>query len=481
MRNHRAIHVVSRAVTFAVAIIALVALDALRDSRVAAADEARPPNVVIVFLDDSGWGDFRPFGSPKYPTPNVAQLAQEGCTFRNFYVPQAVCSASRAALLSGCYPGRTKVFGAHGPKARGLDPKYATLGQVLTARGYATAVFGKWHIGDQPDTRPAARGFSESCGLMYSNDMWEFHPENPGYWGRFPLQFWKNNKVTIERVTKKHQPFLTTWYTEHAVDFIRRHKNEPFFVYVPHSMPHVPLFVSEKFAGKSGTGLYGDVMMEIDWSVGEIMKALRETGAEKNTLVVFTSDNGPWVSYGHHAGTTPYREAKGTSFDGGSRSACIMKLPGRIRAGSTSTRTLSTLDILPTVAHLTGAELPKNPVDGKNVWDLIVGKPHAKNPSEYYPFSIGGRFEGLISGDGKWKLHLKHAYRTLVTPGKDGMAGKYRQATIERSLFDMQSDPYETTNVIDKHPEVAAKLLRLAERHRATFYAKKRRNAKPRD
>jgi len=438
-----------------------------------AAEGTRPPNIVIIFLDDSGWADFKPFGNPRYKTPNVERLAKEGCRFNQFYVPQAICSASRAALLSGCYPGRTKVFGAHGPNARGLDPGYATIGEVLKKRGYATAVFGKWHIGDQPETRPWARGFDESCGLMYSNDMWEFHPGNPKYWGRFPLKFWENGRVKIPRMTKADQPMLTTSYTEHAVDFIRRHKDRPFFLYVPHSMPHVPLFVSEKFKGKSGTGLYGDVMMEIDWSVGEITKALKDNGVEDNTLVIFTSDNGPWISYGNHAGTTPYREAKGTSFDGGVRSACIMKFPGRIKPGTASERALSTIDILPTVVHITGAELPKNPIDGKNVWDLITGKPDAKNPHEYYPFSTGRTFEGVISGDGRWKLHLPHNYRTLVEPGKDGMPGKYRQAKIELSLFDMKNDPCETTNVLDKYPDIAKRLKAYAEQHKEKFYTRR--------
>lgn len=435
-------------------------------------DLGKPPNFVIVFLDDSGWADFKPFGRPAYRTPNVEQLAEDGCRFNNFYVPQAVCSASRAALLSGCYPCRTKVFGAHGPGAKGLDPKYATIGEVLKKRGYTTAVFGKWHIGDQPETRPPARGFDESCGLMYSNDMWEFHPENPEYWGKYPLQFWDNGKVTIERVTKEHQPMLTTWYTEYAVDFIRRNKDKPFFLYVPHSMPHVPLFVSDKFKGKSGLGLYADVMMEIDWSVGEIVKALKDNGVEDTTLVIFSSDNGPWISYGNHAGKTPYREAKGTSFDGGTRSACIMKFPFRIKPSSVSTRMFCTIDILPTLAHLAGAELPENPIDGKNVWDIIVARPGAKNPNEYYPFSTGENFEGVISGDGKWKLHLPHEYRTLAEAGKDGMAGKYRQEKIELSLFDMEKDPYETTNVLDEQPEVATRLRDSAEQHRQKFYAK---------
>ena len=436
-------------------------------------EEKKLPNVVVIFLDDSGWGDFKPFGSPEYPTPNVKQLAKEGCRFDNFYVPQAICSASRSALLSGCYPGRTKVFGAHGPNARGLDPKYATMGEVLKKRGYTTAIFGKWHVGDQPETRPIARGYDESCGLMYSNDMWEFHPEHPEHWGKFPLKFWENGKVTIPRVTKEHQPNLTKWYTEHAVDFINRNSKSPFYVYVPHSMPHVPLFASEKFKGKSGKGLYGDVMMEIDWSVGEITKALKRNGVEDNTLVIFTSDNGPWVSYGNHAGVTPYREAKGTGFDGGTRSACIMKYPGKIKEGTVNKKTICTIDILPTVANLTGAKLPANEIDGKNVWDLIRAKPDAKNPHEYYAFSTGRTFEGVITGDGKWKLHLPHMYRTLVTPGKDGQAGKYRQDKIGLSLFDMKNDQYETTNVIDKYPDAAERLKGYATKHFERFYKKK--------
>ncbi|HWR50596.1 MAG TPA: sulfatase [Bryobacteraceae bacterium] len=436
-----------------------------------AARRGSSPNFVIIFLDDSGYSDFRPFGRPDYPTPNVEHLAGEGCRFTNFYVPQAVCSASRSALMSGCYPGRTKVFGAHPPRARGLDPSFATMGQVLQARNYRTAVFGKWHIGDQPDTRPPARGFDESCGLMYSNDMWEFHPENPSAYSKYPLQFWENGKVKIDRVTPEHQPMLTTWYTEHAVDFIRRNRSNPFLLYVPHSMPHVPLFRSEKFKGKSGAGVYGDVMMEIDWSVGEITKALKAAGVEKNTLLIMTSDNGPWISYGNHAGKTPYREAKGTGFDGGTRSACIMRYPDQIEAGSVSKRALCTVDLLPTLAHLASAPLPKNPIDGKNVWDLIAAKPGAVNPHDFYPFCTGSTFEGVISGDGRWKLHLPHAYRTLVEPGNDGKAGKYRQTKIELSLFDMEKDPLETTNVVEAFPDVAARLKGYAEQHRKEFYS----------
>jgi arylsulfatase A len=432
---------------------------------------AQPPNIVIVFLDDAGYSDFRPFGQTSYPTPNVERLAREGCRFNNFYVPQAVCSASRSALMTGSYPGRTKVFGAHPPRARGLDPSFATMGEMLKTAGYRTAVFGKWHLGDQPETRPPARGFDESCGLMYSNDMWEFHPENPAAYAQYPLQYWDNGKIKIERMTAEHQPMLTTWYTERAVDFIQRNRRDPFLLYVPHTMPHVPLFCSNKFLGKSGKGLYADVMMELDWSVGEITRALRSTGVEKNTLFLFTSDNGPWTSYGNHAGRTPYREAKGTGFDGGTRSPCIMRFPGRIQAGTVSSRTLCSIDILPTVAHLSGARLPENPIDGKNVWDLIAGKLGARNQQEFYAFSTGATFEGVISGDGRWKLHLPHAYRTLEVAGNDGQAGKYRQEKIELSLFDMEADPYETKNVIERYPEVAKRLREYAERHRAEFYS----------
>lgn len=433
-------------------------------------EKKTPPNIVIIFLDDSGFADFQPFGDPQYVTPHVEQLAREGCRFNQFYVSQAICSASRASLMTGCYPGRTKVFGAHPPRAKGLDPKYATMGEILQKRGYKTACFGKWHLGDKPHTRSHARGFDETCGLMYSNDMWKHHPDNPEYWGKYPLQYWENGEVTVESIDKSHQKMLTTWYTEKAVDFIKKNKENPFFLYVPHSMPHVPIFCSDKFKGKSGAGLYGDVMMEIDWSVGQIEKALKNNGLDENTLVIFTSDNGPWTSYGNRAGETPYREAKATSFDGGTRSACIMKFPGTIKPGSVSDRCFCSIDILPTVVDLTGAEMPDNPVDGKNVWDLITNKPGAKNPHAYYPFSKGGNFEAIITGDGRWKLHLPHDYRHLVEPGMDGDSGKYTTKHIELSLFDMKNDPFETTNVIEKHPKIAEKLQAIAEEHKQTFY-----------
>lgn len=433
-------------------------------------EEKKQPNIVIIFLDDSGYSDFTPFGQTKVKTPHVQKLAEEGITFTNFYVPQAICSASRSALISGCYPGRTKVFGAHGPNERGLETSFPTIAEVFKKAGYSTAIFGKWHCGDQSETRPASRGFDESCGLMYSNDMWLHHPENPEYWGRYPLQFWENGKVAIEEVDYPEQKMLTQWYTEHAVDFINRRKDGPFLLYVPHNMPHVPIFCSEGFEGKSGAGLYGDVMLELDWSVGQIDNALKENGIDENTIVIFTSDNGPWISYGDHAGSTPFREAKGTSFDGGTRSACIIRYPAELKGNQRSSNTFLTIDFLPTLCYLANVPLPETEIDGRNVWDLIAGKENATNPHEYYAFSTGSNFESVMSGDGHWKLHLPHSYRTLVTAGEGGMAGKYKQTEIELSLFDMENDPYETTNVIDKYPDIAEELMGFAEQHKAKFY-----------
>jgi arylsulfatase A-like enzyme len=439
-------------------------------SSIAAKESQPPPNVVIIFLDDSAYADFHPFGHPAYKTPHVAKLAEQGLRLNQFYVPQAVCSASRSALLSGCYPGRTKVFGAHGPKGRGLDPKFMTMAEMFRKKGYATAHFGKWHCGDQPETRPLARGFDEHAGLMYSNDMWKYHPVNPKGYGRHPLQYWENGKVTIAEMEKADQKNLTQWSTRYAVDFIRRKKEQPFFLYLAHSMPHVPLFCSDAFEGRSGAGLFGDVIMEIDWSVGEVMQALAEAGVEGNTVVVFSSDNGPWSEYGNHAGVTPYREHKTTSFDGGVRSATILKYPGKIQGGSRLERAICSIDLLPTLAHVTGCSLPENEIDGRNVWPLISGAPGAENPHAYYAFSTGKRLEALVSGDGRWKLHLPHSYRHVEKPGKDGVPGRTSHPKLERSLFDLEKDPFETTNVIESHPEVAARLMRFADAHKRRFY-----------
>jgi arylsulfatase A-like enzyme len=433
--------------------------------------EDRPPNVVIIFLDDAAYADFGPFAASIVPTPGVNTLASEGVVYTNFHVPQAICSASRAALLSGCNPGTTRVFNAHGPFGRGLEPEYPIMSEIFGEAGYATGFFGKWHIGDQEDTRPHVRGFDESEGLMYSNDMWKYHPEAPEYWGQHPIQYWKNGEVVIEEVDSSHQENLTKWYTEASVDFIQRHKDEPFFLYLPHSMPHVPLFTSEEFTGKSGAGVYGDVIMELDWSVGQINQAIKDAGVEDNTIIIFTSDNGPWVSYGNHSGRTPFREAKGTSFEGGVRSPCIIKYPNRLEAGKVSDRNFFSIDLLPTLAYLMEIPLPDTlNLDGRNVWEWITEVEGAENPQTYYELTNGVNFEGIMTGDGQWKLHIPHAYRTLDYPGKDGYPGKYVQAVIPLSLFDMSHDPLETTNVITEHPEIADSLINMARAHQEKYF-----------
>ena len=433
-------------------------------------DQGTQPNIVLIFLDDAGWADFQPFSETRYPTPNVKKLAEEGRVFMNFYVPQAICSASRAALLTGTYPERNRLFGAHGPRQRGLNPEFVTLGETLQASGYQTATFGKWHIGDQPDTRPPARGFNESSGIMYSNDMWAGHPVNPEYWSQWPLQYWENGEVVIDSVTADHQKLFTKWITEDSVDFINRNSEAPFFLYVPHPMPHVPLFVSENFEGISGTGLYGDVIMELDWSVGEIMNALHQNGIRENTIVIFTSDNGPWLTYGNHSGQTPFREGKSTSFDGGIRSPLIISYPPEVESNTVSHDTFFSIDFFPTLASLVSANLPDYEIDGKNIWNLITGSNNADNPHDYYAISRVDQFQGVISGDGKWKLMLPHEYVHPITGGKDGNPGLTEQKFIDYALFDMVHDPQERLNVIEEYPEIASKLIKFAESHRVKFF-----------
>ena len=267
----------------------------------------RPPNVVVIFADDQGYADVECFGGTHVKTPHLDQMAKEGTRFTDFHVPAAVCSASRVALLTGCYPQRVNLLGALGPKSKiGINDAELLIPEVLQTKGYATAIFGKWHLGDAPQFLPTRHGFDRYFGLPYSNDMWPFHPTSKSY-PKLPL-------IDGEEIVEYNpdQTQLTTWYTERAVKFIEENKERPFFLYVPQSMPHVPLFVSDKHQGKSGQGLYGDVIMEIDWSVGQIRDALAKHDLTENTLVLYTSDNGPWLSYGNHAGSAgPLRKARG--------------------------------------------------------------------------------------------------------------------------------------------------------------------------
>lgn len=428
----------------------------------------RLPNVVIIFTDDQGYGDVGVFGAKGFTTPNLDRMAAEGRKFTNFHVPQPVCSASRAGLLTGCYPNRIGIHGALGPGARhGLAATEVTLAQLVKQKGYATGMAGKWHLGHHAQFLPPQRGFDEYYGLPYSNDMWPHHPEAKA--GTYPpLPLIEGDKAIKVGLGHEDQEQLTTDYTARAVKFIERNKERPFFFYLAHNMPHVPLHVSSKFKGKSQQGLYGDVIMEIDWSVGEVLRALERHGLEKDTLVIFTSDNGPWLSYGNHAGSAgPLREGKGTCWEGGTRVPCIMRWPGRIPAGTTSADMLMTIDLFPTIAKLVGAELPKHALDGRDVWPLLAGEPGARNPHEAYWFYYeNNQLQAVRSGDGRWKLQLPHTFRTLNgrAGGRDGTPVKYEQRKLDApELFDLHADLAETNNVAAQHTEVVARLLKSVE------------------
>lgn len=431
-----------------------------------AVGKARSPNVVIIFCDDMAYADLGVYGAKGWTTPNLDRLASQGVRFTRFYAAQPVCSASRAALLTGCYPNRVGIAGALGPRSKvALSHDEVTLAGLAKQRGYATAMFGKWHLGDQTQFLPTHHGFDEYFGLPYSNDMWPKHPEaKPGTYPPLPLI--EGDQVVQ---TMPDQTQLTTWYTERAVRFIERNKERPFLLYVAHSMPHVPLHVSEKFRGKSRQGLYGDVIMEIDWSVGEILRALKQHRLDKQTLVLFTSDNGPWLSYGNHAGYAgPLREGKGTCWEGGVREPFLARWPGKIPRGSVCHEPAMTIDIFPTLARLIGADLPSHKIDGLDIWPLLSGKPKAKNPHEaYYFYYENGQLQAVMSG--RWKLLLPHAYRTLKgqPPGRDGTPTKYIYQKIERpELYDLEADIGETMDLAAAHPDIVKRLEGLAEASR---------------
>ena len=436
----------------------------------AVAAKKKSPNVVVIFMDDMAYADIGPFGAKAYPTPHLDRMAKEGRKFTDFYVTQAVCSASRAGLLTGCYNVRVGIFGALGPKSNnGLHANEVTLAELCKQKGYATAIYGKWHLGHHKQFLPMQHGFDDYFGLPYSNDMWPYHPgvlhlpmkERLKRWPHLPLI--DKNEIINTQVSGKDQELLTTQYTERAVEFIEKNRDNPFFLYLPHSMVHVPLFVSDKFKGKSGAGLFGDVMMEVDWSVGQILETLRKHKLDKDTLVVFTSDNGPWLSYGDHAGSSgPLREGKGTMFDGGCRESTLMWWPGTIPAGSVCSTPAMTIDILPTVAELIGAKLPDHKIDGKSIVNLVTGK-NDKSPQEAYYFYYGQQLQAIRMG--KWKLHFPHGYRTMAgrPGGTGGIPTKYSQAKIGLSLFNLEEDIGELTDVKAKHPKVVSKMQALGQ------------------
>lgn len=423
-------------------------------------------NIVLINLDDVGYGDFSCNGAYGYLTPNIDKMAAQGIRFTHFLAAQPISGASRAGLLTGCYPNRIGFSGAPGPGSNyGVHQDEMTIGELLKQKGYATAIFGKWHLGDAHQFMPLQNGFDEYYGLPYSNDMWPFHPQQGEVFNFPDLPTYEGNNVVGYNTD---QTRFTTDYTERSVNFIRRNRNRPFFLYLAHNMPHVPLAVSDKFKGKSEQGLFGDVMMEIDWSVGEVLKALREFNLEDNTLVILTSDNGPWANYGNHAGSAAgLREAKATTFDGGNRIPCIMYWKGKIQPGTTCNKLASNIDLLPTFAEITGAPLPQRKIDGVSIYPLIIGEKDA-NPRESFVYYFNQNDLEAVT-DGMFKMVFPHKYVTYSAyePGNDGQPGRLANMEIMKpELYDLRRDPGERNNVISLYPEVAAKLMSIADEKR---------------
>lgn len=433
------------------------------------------PNIVIVFTDDQGYGDIGCFGATGFETPNLDKMASQGMKFTNFYSAQPVCSASRAGLLTGCYPNRIGISGALFPHHEvGLNDSEMTIAEMLKEKGYATAIFGKWHLGHHEQFLPLQHGFDEYTGVPYSNDMWPIKLDgtkagpNEGR-GSFPdLPLVEGNK-TIEVIDSyAGQDKLTTLNTEKAVDFISRNKDNSFFLYVPHSMPHVPLGVSDKFRGKSEQGMYGDVMMEIDWSVGQILQAIETNGLEENTIIIFTTDNGPWLNYGNHGGSSGgLREGKTTSWEGGQRVPCIVKWPGIISEGVVCNQLASSIDLMPTFASIVGGSLPDHKIDGVNIIDLWKGNFESKPRKELYYYFGKNNLNAVRKGN--WKLVFPHTYRSYeaTVPANDGRGGRRIKINVDSlELYNLMRDPGERYNVIEMYPDVVASLIEVGEKAR---------------
>ena len=435
-------------------------------------DENSDPNIVIILLDDMGYGDIESFGAINYTTPNINRLADDGMLFTNFYSAQAVCSASRAGLLTGTYPNRIGIHGALFPKSEvGLNTSEKTIAEVLKEKNYKTAVIGKWHLGHQKKFLPLNHGFDYYYGIPYSNDMWPVdfdgnQIENDNDWRKknYPqLPIIENFNKVAEVRTLDDQAELTTAYTKKSVDFINKNAESPFFLYVPHSMPHVPIAASKKFKGKSSQGLYGDVIMELDWSLGEIIKALEENNILENTMIVFTSDNGPWLNFGNHAGNTAgLREGKGTVFEGGQRVPTVISWPRVIKKSTISNSLTASIDVFPTITEIVKGKLPEHIIDGVSILDILKGKKTTPRDHFFYYYKTN-RLEAVRKDH--WKLILPHESRSYenVLPGMDGHGGKYSRITLDYSLYNLRRDPGERYNVIEKYPKIAQSLMDLAE------------------
>jgi len=450
---------------------ALAALFLLALLQPVALQAAEPPNVVLVFVDDLGYGDLGSYGHPTIRTPRLDQMAAEGVKLTSFYAAASVCTPSRAALMTGRYPIRFGLAGNFGPDSNGgLPAEERTLAEALKTRGYRTAAFGKWHLGSVPGFFPTDNGFDAFFGLPYSNDMMP-----PWVRTDRPLHLYRDATPTDEQPVE--QSTLTKRYTEEAIRFIRASKDGPFLVYLPHSMPHLPVSASRGFAGRSQAGRYGDVVEELDWSVGRLLDVLREEGLEKSTLVVFTSDNGPWRNMPPRmyetepverwdAGTTgPLRGAKGTTYEGGLRVPAIVRWPGRIPPGQVTAEVATTMDLHATILELAGAAPPERPLDGRDIWPLLTRE--APSPHEYFHYFMGSHLEAVR--DATWKLR--------IAPIADGWVSQELMTgdePVETQLFHLRRDPYEQFDVAAEHPEVVsrlrAQLVLFAEETGATLH-----------
>ena len=423
------------------------------------------PNIVFILADDLGYADLSSYGSKFINTQFLDEMALSGAKLTSYYSSQAVCSASRAAILTGAYSNRIGINGAFGPNSkRGINENELLISEMLKENGYKTGIFGKWHLGDADEFKPTRHGFDEFFGILFSNDMWPFHPEFPN---AFPddLMLYRNEKP-IE--TLIDQSDLTKRITDESIRFINENKDNPFFLYIPHPQPHVPLFASSDFNGSTGEGLYADVITEIDFSVGRILDALEKNGISENTIVVFTSDNGPWLSYGEHAGESGiYREGKGTAWEGGQRVPCIVKYPNEISAGTVIDEPLMGIDWLPTFADLTNSKLSSNKIDGKNIWPLLTSETNKSPHDALFFYYKQNELHAVRSGD--WKLYFPRSYRSLNgrPGGKDGIPAKYDQNIVsENELYNLKIDPKELNNVLNNYPEIVNKLENMGENAR---------------
>lgn len=438
------------------------------------------PNIVFIVADDMGYADMGTQGARGFKTPNLDRLAAEGTRFTSFYVAQAVCTASRAAIMTGCYPNRIGMHGAYNHTSRdGISDAEWLLPEMLKERGYTTAGMGKWHLGTRMKFHPLRHGFDEWLGIPYSNDNTKYHPTHAAE--MLPLPLYDGQKI-IER--DPDQSLFTQRFTARAIDFIERNASRPFFLYMPHVMPHVPIFASQKFKGRSQAGLYGDVMEELDWSVGEVLATLQRLKLDERTLVIFMSDNGPFLSYGEHAGSAvPLREGKLTTFEGGVRVPCLMRWSGHVPASRVCAEPFMGIDWLPTLTEIVGGQPSKLQIDGRSAKGLILGEKGAAPPHEALYFYSGTALQAVRSGP--WKLHFPHPYITVA--GEPGRGGKpsnwgklaptsitqsgvegiatrhgYRIEQLELSLFDLDTDPGERHNVASAHPEIVQRLSTLA-------------------